>query len=418
MEKLNTFLYDLLIEQGLSEFYASLANAGVFILLIVILVYFINLIGSRIFLKTIARLTAKTETKIDDILHENHVFYRITLLFPVIAIYAFDSIILAQISFAESFVFKATNIFAIGVIASIFRAVFVSFEQIFSKSPTFKDKPLTSYRQLLNIFNYCIAIILIVSIIIDKSPMYLLSALGAVTAIILLVFRDSILGFTASIQLASNDMVRVGDWVTLSAYGADGDVLEISLNTVKVQNFDKTITTVPTYAFISSSFTNWRGMEDSDGRRIRRAIHIKIDSIKFCDKDLFKRLKGVTLIQDYIEERTAIIDQYNQEKKFDTSIPINGRRQTNIGLFRIYLEEYLKDNPNINEKMTLMVRQLPPTQHGLPIEIYCFSKDKRWVNYEGIIADLFDHILAAAPYFDLEIFQNPSGNDFKSISKT
>lgn len=418
MEKLNTLFYDLLIEQGLSEFNASLVNTGAFLLLIALLVYLINLIGGRLFLKMISRLTAKTETNVDDILHENKVFYRITLLFPVIAIYAFDSIILAQLSFAESIVFKAVNIFAIGVIASIVSATLVSFEQIFSKSPIFKDKPLTSYRQLLNIFNYSISAIVIVSIVIDKSPMYLLSALGAVTAVILLVFRDSILGFTASIQLASNDMVRVGDWVTLSSYGADGDVLEISLNTVKVQNFDKTITTVPTYAFISSSFTNWRGMENSDGRRIKRAVNIKIDSIKFCDEDLFKRLKGVALIQDYITERTAIIEKYNQENKFDTSIPINGRRQTNIGLFRIYLEAYLKSNPNVNEKMTMMVRQLSSTQHGLPIEIYCFSKNKNWVNYEGIMADIFDHIYASAPYFDLEIFQNPTGQDFKSLSKT
>ena len=232
-------------------------------------------------------------------------------------------------------------------------------------------------------------------------------------AILLLVFKDSILGFVASIQLSGNDMVRVGDWVTVNNYGADGDVIEINLTTIKVQNFDKTITTIPTYAFISDAFTNWRGMENADGRRIKRAINIKIDSIKFCSPELLERFKKFDLITNYIEDKQKDISEFNKNHNVNKSELINGRHLTNVGLFRIYIEEYLKNNPNINNEMTCMVRQLPPTEFGLPIEIYSFSKNKVWVEYEAIMADIFDHLFAATSNFELEIFERPSGSDFR-----
>jgi miniconductance mechanosensitive channel len=270
---------------------------------------------------------------------------------------------------------------------------------------------------LAKILVYCVAAVLIISILINKNPLYLLSGLGAMAAILLLVFRDSILGFVASIQLSANNMVHVGDWVTVPNYGADGDVLEINLTTIKVQNFDKTITTIPTYAFISDSFTNWRGMEQSDGRRIKRAVHIKMDSIKFCSEEMIERFMKFQLISDYIIKRKAEIEVYNKEHKVDVSNLVNGRNMTNIGVFKAYIENYLIQNPKINEEMMIMVRQLPSSELGLPIEIYTFSKDKTWKGYEYIIADIFDHIFAVARSFDLEIFENPTGSDFKSLSR-
>ncbi|MBL4938829.1 MAG: mechanosensitive ion channel family protein [Lutibacter sp.] len=307
-----------------------------------------------------------------------------------------------------------TDIFIIIVAAEICSSFFNSAKEILLQSKRFKDKPIGSFTQLGKILVYAITIILIISIVINKSPLFLLSGLGAMAAILLLVFKDSILGFVASIQLSGNDMVRVGDWVTVSNYGADGDVIEINLTTIKVQNFDKTITTIPTYAFISDAFTNWRGMEDSAGRRIKRALNIKIESIKFCSPEMLEQFKKYHLITNYIEEQQKVISDYNTKHNANKSELINGRHLTNVGLFRIYVEEYLKYNPNINSEMTCMVRQLRPTEYGLPIEIYAFSKNKAWTKYEAIMADIFDHLFAATSNFELEIFERPSGRDFKS----
>ncbi|MBD79762.1 MAG: mechanosensitive ion channel protein MscS [Crocinitomicaceae bacterium] len=417
MNDFGTPFYDFLIQHGFSEFWTSIIRSTVFIIILFLFSSLFNFLGRRIFLNLIVRFTEKTKSNYDDIFLENRVFYKITLLFPAIGIYLFDDIILIHASYLRPYIIGATNVYSIIIIAVILSAVFKSLEDIMAQSKPFKDKPLTSYRQLLDILNYGVAIILVISILIDKSPMYLLSAMGAATAILLLVFRDSILGLTASIQLASNDMIRVGDWVTVSSYGADGDVMEITLNTVKVRNFDKTITTVPTYAFISNSFKNWRGMEESKGRRIKRAIHIKIDSICFADNDLIDRLEKVDIIQGLIQTKKEEIDRYNIENKVNTNSLINGRRQTNVGLFRSYLVSYLKNNPNVNTDLTYMVRQLDETNYGLPLEIYCFSREKDWVIYEGIMSDIFDHIYASAPYFNLEIFQSPSGKDFRQLKR-
>jgi len=416
MNEFGTPLYDYLIQIGISEFWTSIIRTIVLIIGLFLVSSLFHLIGNKVFIRFVTRIIKKTKSNVDDIFLENKVFYKITLLFPALGVYLFDDIILAHSAFLQPYILGATNIYTIAVIASIISAVLKSAESILSGKKAFKDKPLTSYRQLLDILNYGVTMILIVSILIDKSPMYLLSALGAVTAILLLVFRDSILGFTASIQLASNDMIKVGDWVTVHAYGADGDVLEINLNTVKVQNFDKTISTVPTYAFISNSFKNWRGMEESPGRRIKRAIKIKIDSIQFANNELINRLESVELIKNNLKTKILEIDSFNENKKVDTKTPINGRRQTNLGLFRNYIEAYLKNNENINSDLTCMVRQLEATEHGLPLEIYCFSKNKNWVAYEGIMADIFDHIYASAPYFEIELFQSPSGKDFRKLT--
>jgi miniconductance mechanosensitive channel len=261
-------------------------------------------------------------------------------------------------------------------------------------------------------------IILGLSIATDQSPIYFLTSLGAATAILLLVFKDTILGFVGSIQLAANDMIRIGDWITMDKFGADGDVIEITLNTVKVQNFDKTITTIPTYSFISDSFKNWRGMEKSDGRRIKRALNIELSSIKFCSAEMLTKLQKFDYLSQHIQAKEEEIIQYNTEHKIDSEFSLNGRHQTNIGLYREYVTQYLKNNSNINQNMTLMVRQLPSLSTGVPIEVYCFSKEKDWAIYENIVADIFDHLYAATEYFDLSIFEQPSGQSVNSAIKS
>lgn len=365
-----------------------------------------------VLLKTIPKITIKTTTLWDDILFGPKVLTAFALIIPALLIDHYTQEIFQHYTFADPIVTAITEVLVIFVVSFILASFLTAVRDILSKKPEYIDKPLSSYAQLGKIIIYGVAIILALSIIFDKSPIYLLSGFGAVAAIVLLVFKDSILGFVASVQLSANNMVHVGDWVTVPKYYADGTVLEINLATIKVQNFDKTITMVPTYAFISDSFTNWRGMQQADGRRIKRAVQIAIDSVKFCDDEMLQRFKQFDLIRDYIISKEDKIKAQNTE----STALINKRNLTNIGVFRVYLMNYLKKNENLNLDMTLMVRQLPPTPTGVPIEIYAFSKHKDWVDYENIIGDIMDHVLAAVPSFDLQIFENPSGAIFRRMS--
>jgi miniconductance mechanosensitive channel len=274
---------------------------------------------------------------------------------------------------------------------------------------------LNGFVDAAKIASYIFGAIFVISIFSGMSPWGIISVLGGMTAVTMLVFRDTIVGFVASVQLTATDMVRIGDWVEMPSYGADGDVIGISIHTIRVQNWDKTITTIPTYALVSNSFKNWRGMAESGGRRIKRALMIDINSIRFCDRDLLERFSNIHLLKDYLSAKAKDIEEFNRQHSFpdDPALPINGRRQTNIGVFRAYIVAYLKSLPQINQEMTFLVRHLAPTEHGLPLEIYVFSKDKRWAHYEAIQADIFDHLLAALPQFDLLVFQNPSGHDMR-----
>jgi miniconductance mechanosensitive channel len=256
-----------------------------------------------------------------------------------------------------------------------------------------------------------LTVVLIISRLLDKSPWALLSGIGALTAVIMLVFKDSILGFVASVQLTTNDMVRRGDWIEMPKYGADGDVIEVSLNTVKVQNWDKTISTIPTYQLMQDTFKNWRGMSESGGRRIKRALYIDMNSIAFCDEEMLRRFEKIELLKDYLHEKRHEVAATN-EGIGDPDMPTNLRRLTNVGTFRAYVVAYLRAHPKIHKDMTFLVRQLPPNDTGLPIEIYVFSNDQDWARYEAIQADLFDHFLAVLPEFGLRVFQLPSGADF------
>ena len=274
-------------------------------------------------------------------------------------------------------------------------------------------RPLKGLFPTVQVILYFVGGIIVVSILIDRSPGVLLTGLGASAAVLMLVFKDSIMGFVSGVQLSANNMLKVGDWITMPKYGADGDVIEVSLNTVKVRNFDKTITTIPPYLLVSDSFQNWRGMQESGGRRIKRSINIDMNSVRFCTPEMLAKYRKIQLLANYVEQTEQVIKEYNEEHHIDNSILVNGRRQTNLGVFRAYLNCYLKSHPGVNHNMTCMVRQLQPTDHGIPLELYFFSATTSWIPYEDLQSDVFDHLLAIISEFDLHVFQSPSGEDFR-----
>jgi miniconductance mechanosensitive channel len=406
-----------LTNAGLSPALAELALRAGALVVIIILAAVANVIAKKFVLLGVGYLIGRTETKIDDIFLERKVFTKLSHFAPAIVIYLLCPLVLRDYAQLSGLISHAALIYMIIVGLLVLDSFLNALLDIYQTFDASKEIPLKSFIQILKIVIYFFALIFIVSIMLGKSPVYLISGLGALTAVLILIFKDSILGFIAGIQLISNKMIAHGDWVEIPKYGADGDVMEITLSTVKIQNFDKTITTVPTYALISDSFKNWRGMAESDGRRIKRAINIDLSAIKLCTEEMLERYAKIEVIKPYIERKQKEVEQYNKANSIDGSVLVNGRRMTNVGTFRAYLENYLRAHPMINKNMTLLVRQLAPTEHGLPIEIYVFSSDKDWINYEAIQADIFDHILAVVPEFDLRVFQDPTGGDFKGLGK-
>lgn len=375
-------------------------------------------ISKRILVRTLHSFLLRTSTTWDDMLVEYRVFSKLSYLVPAFLFRALAPEVFAGFQELLPVVIKVVDIVMVAVVVGAIVSFFRGMESFLSSSPALSDKPLASYFQLARIIVYIGAGILVLSILLGRSPVYFLSAFGAMTAIILLIFKDTILGLVASVQISANDMVRVGDWVEMPKFHADGDVIAINLNTVKIRNWDKTITAIPTYYFITDSFKNWRGMQESGGRRIKRAIFINLRSIRFVDPAMRQRFERYYLIRDFIAQRVREIEQYNKEHDVDTSELINGRRMTNIGVFRKYAEAYLRNHPGVNKEMTLLVRQLPPEEHGLPLEIYCFTATVAWSEYETIQADVFDHLLSAARHFELEVFQKPSGSDILQTAET
>ena len=404
-----------LIGLGVEETSTMYLKLVILLFFLFILSYVTNLIVKRILIRSIRLVIKKTKTEWDDALVENKVFITLSHIAPAVVIYLTTPYIFEDFAGAIPYVLRLVNAYISTVLIIVIINFLNTLKYYSENTKLFKDKPLDSYFQLVKIAIYIIGGIIILSFLLNKSPLYFFSALGAMTVVLLLIFKDTIMGFVASIQLSANDMIQIGDWVSMPKYGADGDVIEMNLTTIKIQNWDKTITTIPTYAFISESFKNWRGMSESGGRRIKRSLNIKISSIKFCTLEMLERFKKFQLIKDYIEEKSNKIEEYNRENKIDKSYLINGRHLTNIGIFRVYAEAYVKNNPDINLNMTCMVRQLLPTEKGLPIEIYTFSNRQEWVTYEGIMSDMFDHLIAAVPEFELEVFQNPTGTDFRKL---
>ncbi len=393
--------------------YWALGMFGVLILFSMIIWWLTRVI----LIQVLHLLIDRTQSTLDDHLIHNKVFRSLAHLVPLMFMENFLFIVFYKFPAYKGLITKFVEVSIIlAVMVSINRAL-NTFRDIVKEKDVYADKPIQSYFQVAKIISVGIFLIMMLSVLTTKSPVFFLTSLGAVSAILLLIFKDTILGFVGSIQLSANDMIRIGDWVTMEKYGADGDVEEINLATVKVRNFDKTITTIPTYSFISDSFKNWRGMQESEGRRIKRAINIQMDSTHFASDELIERLGKLNILSAFIKERQEEIARYNEAHGFVGENAINARRQTNIGLFRRYIEYYIRHNSKINQDMTVMVRQLSPTEKGIPLEIYCFTLTKEWLLYEEVIADIFDHILAVVPYFELAIFEIPTGKDIKRVAQ-
>ncbi|MEM7181999.1 MAG: mechanosensitive ion channel domain-containing protein [Spirochaetota bacterium] len=401
----------IFVKFGLSKDVSHYLTNILLILGIFLLSYITNLIVKKLLLKYLSKFVKRTKNIWDDIFFQKKVFRFIAHIVPILVIFFSADLFPKQAVLIR----KLCRLYISVVFFLILSFVLDSVEAIYRNYDVAKEKPIKGYIQIGKIFLFLIGLITVISQVINQSPWQILSGIGALTAIILLVFKDSILGFVAGVQIAANRLVRIGDWIQMDKYKADGDVIEITLNIIKVQNFDKTITTIPVYALISESFRNWRGMQESGGRRIKRAIHIDIKSIKFCSEQMLDKYAKIARIQEYIQKKRRELQEDRAQKIGDTdAAKLNHRQLTNIGTFRAYATAYLKEHPEINQGMTLMVRQLAPTEHGLPLEFYAFCKDKNWVNYETIQADIFDHLFTAMQEFELEIYQFPSVNNFPS----
>lgn len=415
MEKITLWINHFLLEIGINQQTADVVDKMVILAFIILATLLTNVICKKIMVGIITPIIRKTKVDWDDILIDNGILARVVMIVPAILIYILIPIFFFGDSSFAIWVQKLTNIYMIAVGMYFISAILDFILELSNRNKNLKEKPLRGVFQILKILLYFVGIIIIIGIIINKSPATLLAGLGASAAILSLVFKDTIVGFVSGVQLSANNMLRVGDWITVPKYNADGDVIEVSLNTVKVKNFDNTITTIPPHILINDSFQNWRGMEESGGRRIKRSINIDMNSVKFCSPEMLAKYKKIALIKDYVEEKEQVLNQYNEEFGIDNSILVNGRRQTNLGVFRAYVERYIASLPAVNQNLTHMVRQLQPTEKGIPIELYFFSAEKKWILYENIQSDVFDHLLAVLPEFDLAMFQNPTGSDFKAL---
>ena len=402
------------LQLGLSERVVEALVRGSLFLVVLCLSWFVYKIVQGPLNRSLERLSSLTNQQWDNVLVEKHVFQRLLNFVPLILIYVLTSPILAG---TELLALSQTLINVLFLLAAMLTvdALLSALLAIYSSSGISKEISITPFVQVLKLALYFVSGILLLSLLLQKTPLYFLSGLGALTAVLMFVFKDILMGFVAGIQLIANKMVAPKDWIEMPKYGADGDVIEITLTTVKVQNFDNTITTIPTYALINESFKNWRNMNLSGGRRIKRYVNIDLSSIKFCDTEMLDRFTKIQLITNAIQDRQAEIKVSNEEKNVDESTIVNGRRLTNIGIFRAYVDAYLRQHPQISNQMTFLVRQLSPRENGLPIEIYVFCKETNWNIYEAVQADIFDHILAVVPEFDLRVFQEPSGSDFQKL---
>ena len=417
-DRLNAVLTDWFVNLGLSQANAMLFREIFWVLIILILALLSYFITRYFIIKAVHIIVVRTKTKWDDILAEKRVFVKLAYLAPAITINFLLSYALPDLALLHRIIHIITSIYIVIILLSVVSAILNAFNEIYQTYEVSKEKPIKGYIQVAKIIAYIIAIVVIITVLLGDHNLGWIAGFGAFSAVLMLVFKDPILGFVGGIQLAANNMVRIGDWIEMPKYGANGTVLEISLTTVKVQNWNKTITTIPTYTLVTDYFKNWRGMDESGGRRIKRSINIDMNSITFCTDEMREWFRKIEYVSEYVDETQKILEEYNKKKHIDNEILVNGRRQTNIGVFRAYLKGYLRNNPKVNPDMTFLVRQLEPGGEGLPIEIYVFSKDQDWAKYEDIQSDIFDHILAVIPEFDLRVFQQPTGMDFSNLNKT
>lgn len=414
LQEYSCLLQNFLINEGMYPQWAIFLNVVVNCIVVWIVVYFLDIVFRKLIIETFKALSNKTVSTFDDYLVKSNFPRYIAHLLPLGIVHNLIPIIFIESPLITNLLLVITKVLTVILLIYIFRSILRTTRNYLQGTERFRDKPMESYVQVMMIFTWGVGIFYIIQMLTGFS-LISLTTLGAASAVILLIFKDTILGFVASIQVAVNDIVRIGDWITFSKFGADGYVTEINLATVRVQNWDNTYTTIPTYSLISDSFQNWRGMQESDGRRIKRSIYIKQSSIKFLSSEDIEKFKKIQLIKPYLEHREKEVSKFNTQNEADKELLINGRNQTNLGVFRHYADAYLNENPIINKDLFLMVRHLAPTDKGIPIEIFCFSKDKRWVTYENVQADIFDHLLAAIPYFDLEVFELPTGKDIQRL---
>lgn len=411
-ETINKTITNILNKLNISEKLIPIIVDIIILALILLISFIVYLISKYIIVKVITRIVKNTKNKWDNIFMDNKVIHRLAYLLPGVIVHIGAPLIPSFQKYIE----PITLIYIIFVILATLMSILDALNEIYEKSyAEANQRPIKGFIQIVKIVLFIIAIIIVISKLIGESPIILLGGLGAMSAVTLLIFQDSIKGLVAGVQMASNDMVRIGDWIEMPKYGADGDVIDISLNVVKVENFDKTITTIPAYAMVSDSFKNWRGMQTSGGRRIKRSLNIDMSSIKFCSDELLQKLEKITIIKKYLNERKEEIEKFNKKNKVNTDVPINGRRLTNIGVFRVYIKEYLLNHPGIHKDMIIMTRQLSPEREGIPLEIYAFANTTKWEIYENIQSDIFDHLTAAISYFELKIFQDPAGSDIRNI---
>lgn len=419
MQTIQEWIYNILVDWGLIKDTHSYLDNIVILLLIIAVTVGVDYTCRYIVLDMFKRLAKRTRNTWDDLIIERKIIHKMMHIIPAVLVYillpfAFSSEENPQILLLLQ---RLCLIYIIGVSLRFINASLNIIHEIYNRKETFKNKPLKGFIQIIQVTVFFIGIIFIISVLINKSPVSLFAGLGASAAILMLVFKDTILGFVAGIQLSANDMLRAGDWITMEKYGANGTVIEVTLNAVKVRNFDNTITTIPPYSLVTDAFQNWRGMSESSGRRIKRSISIDMNSVRFCTPDLLEKFRQIDLIKEYIEAKEEELHRYNEAHHLDGSIPVNARRLTNLGVFRAYLLRYLQSLPQVNQQLTYMVRHLQPTDTGIPIELYFFSSVKEWVPYENLQADVFDHILAVIPEFGLHVFQNVSGSDLRFLKR-
>ncbi|KXH78544.1 mechanosensitive ion channel family protein [Sporosarcina sp. HYO08] len=406
------FIRNRLIGYGMNSAWVDYLSIAIMITVITSICIIANFITKKVVIRLITHILKKNNFKWDNILLERQVFHKLSHFVPALIIYYFAATFPVYQKLIETAALTYIILVALNVINSFLSVI----QDVYQTYEISKTKPIKGYIQVTKILVIIIGAILVIANLMGESPVILLGGIGALSAVFMLVFKDSILGLVAGVQLSANDMVRVGDWIEVPKYGANGDVVDISLNTVVVSNFDRTLTMVPSYALISDSFINWRGMQQSGGRRIKRSLYIDTTSITFCTREMIEYFKTIDFLSDYINRREREIREYNIRHKINLNNAVNGRALTNIGVFRAYVLLYLQRHPGIHQEMTLMVRQLAPGETGLPLEIYAFVNDVKWTVYETVQADIFDHLFAVAGEFGLRIFQNPAGSDFRWMS--
>ena len=403
IEKYIEILKNLSMKLGLSEAFSTGIAETIATLSLILLSLAAYFLVKFILKKTVYKFIQLSTNKYDDLLIKNKVITRICLLIPTIITSSFLNEVLPDFPETAAFLTKLINILEIMICSMVISALVSTIEDLYNTHEMSKIKPIKGLVQVIKIVLYILTGLVIIAYILGTKISSIVLSLGTISAVIILVFQDTIKGFVGSIQLSANDMLRIGDWIMMGS--ADGTVTEINLTTVKVQNWDNTITTIPTYNMVSSPFTNWRGMSESGGRRIARTINIDVNTIRYCTPEMLEKYKHYALVKDYITQKEEDIAEYNKANHIDTSEILNGRQQTNLGVFRAYIKAYLNNNPKLNHNLMMMVRQMQPTEFGVPLQIYAFSSDKQWINYEEIQSDIFDHIISAASMFDLKIYQ-------------